>query len=110
MQSSLKVCDVWFVCVCARVRADVCLVLSQASYDTILVAAALLDEVRKVGFSMPSYVDVDGFRTRYGKPIGTMSGEEYIWRLAQVCARWGGGVSGAKEKGKEEDEEEEELH
>lgn len=55
----------------------------QASYDTILVAAALLDEVRKVGFSMPSYVDLDGFRQRYGKLVGTMSGEEYIWRLAQ---------------------------
>ena len=31
----------------------------QASYDSISVAAALLDEVRKVGFSMPSYVDLE---------------------------------------------------
>jgi len=65
------------------VHLAICDDIGQASYDTILVAAALLDEVRKVGFSMPSYVDLGGFRQRYGKFVGTMSGEEYIWRLAQ---------------------------
>ena len=65
------------------VHLAICDDIGQASYDTILVAAALLDEVRKVGFSMPSYVNLEGFKSRYGKPLGTMSGEEYIWRLAQ---------------------------
>lgn len=65
------------------VHLAICDDIGQASYDTILVAAALLDEVRKVGFSMPSYVELDGFRKRYGQPLGTMSGEEYIWRLGQ---------------------------
>jgi len=65
------------------VHLAICDDIGEASYDTILIAAALLDEVRKVGFSMPSYVDLSGFRTRYGKVVGTMSGEEYIWRLSQ---------------------------
>jgi ribosome biogenesis GTPase A len=65
------------------VHLAICDDIGEASYDTILVAAALLDEVRKVGSSMPSYVDTGAFKTRYGQPLGTMSGEEYIWRLAQ---------------------------
>jgi hypothetical protein len=42
----------------------------QASYDSISVAAALLDEVRKVGFSMPSYVDLEVF-VRVAVAVGT---------------------------------------
>eukprot|EP00960_Hanusia_phi_P072734 767867-Hanusia_phi.AAC.4 len=60
----------------------ICDDIGKASYDTILVAAHLVDEIRKVGFSLPSYVDLGGFQRRYNLPIGTMSGEEYIFRLA----------------------------
>eukprot|EP00288_Rhodomonas_lens_P016620 CAMPEP_0177697076 /NCGR_PEP_ID=MMETSP0484_2-20121128/4322_1 /TAXON_ID=354590 /ORGANISM="Rhodomonas lens, Strain RHODO" /LENGTH=489 /DNA_ID=CAMNT_0019208093 /DNA_START=165 /DNA_END=1630 /DNA_ORIENTATION=+ len=65
------------------VHLAICDDIGSASYDTILVAAALIDEVRKVGFSLPSYVDHSGFYKRYQLNIGTMSGEEYIFRLAQ---------------------------
>jgi len=62
----------------------ICDDIGKASYDTILVAAHLVDEIRKVGFSLPSYVDLGGFQRRYNLPIGTMSGEEYIFRLAHT--------------------------
>jgi hypothetical protein len=65
------------------VHLAICDDIGKASYDTILVAAAFIDEVRKVGSSLPSYTGTYGFSERYGLALGSMSGEEYIYRLAQ---------------------------
>ncbi|KAJ1491160.1 hypothetical protein T484DRAFT_1775648, partial [Baffinella frigidus] len=65
------------------VHLAICDDIGKASYDTILVAAALIDEIRKVSFSLPSYTTTYHFFERYGLSLGTMSGEEYIYRLAQ---------------------------
>ena len=58
--------------------------IGEASYDRILVAAALCDELNQLYQQHPSYVDMKHIITRYKLPFTELTGDEIVYHLAEA--------------------------
>jgi ribosome biogenesis GTPase A len=57
--------------------------IGQASYDRILVAIALCDQLNQLYRRSPSHVDMKQIKLRYKLPFDEMNGEEILFRVAE---------------------------
>lgn len=56
--------------------------IGEASYDRVLVATALCDQINLLHASYPEYVDMDHIIKRYNIPYDEMNGEEILYAVA----------------------------
>ncbi|CAM9867311.1 unnamed protein product [Ectocarpus sp. 12 AP-2014] len=64
-------------------KLAICNDIGQASYDTQVVAAKMIDQLVETAVQFPGYVSLDAVATRYGIDPRRHSGEEYLHLVAQ---------------------------
>lgn len=74
----------------------VCNDIGEASYDRVVVAAALCDKLTALHTTHPSYVDMNRIRNRYDIPFDSMTGEEIVDTVARKLYH-GNSISAGKE-------------
>ncbi|CAM9158484.1 unnamed protein product [Chrysoparadoxa australica] len=67
----------------AALKLAICNDIGQASYDTQVVAAAMLDMVVDTAVQFPGYVNIKAIEERYGIDPRRHSGEEFLYLMAQ---------------------------
>ncbi|CAM9570210.1 unnamed protein product, partial [Hapterophycus canaliculatus] len=64
-------------------KLAICNDIGQASYDTQVVAAKMIDQLVETAVQFPGYVSLDAVAKRYGLDPRRHSGEEYLYLVAQ---------------------------
>ncbi|CAM9584744.1 unnamed protein product [Scytosiphon promiscuus] len=64
-------------------KLAICNDIGQASYDTQVVAAKMIDQLVETAVQFPGYVSLDAVAKRYGLDPRRHSGEEYLHLVAQ---------------------------
>ena len=67
----------------SAMRLAICNDIGEASYDRVVVAAAMCDRINRMYQEFPCYVDMDHIVGRYDMPFDQMSGEEIVYEVAQ---------------------------
>lgn len=71
----------------SALRLAICNDIGEASYDRVVVAAAMCDEINRVYRIAPSYVDMRQILNRYKFPFNEMTGEEIVYEVAERVYR-----------------------
>lgn len=64
-------------------KLAICNDIGEASYDRVIAAQSLCDQLISLYKQRGSYVDMSAIRDRYNIPFDEMNGEEIIYRIAQ---------------------------
>jgi len=64
-------------------KLAICNDIGEASYDRVIAAQSLCDQLISLYKQRASYVDMIAIRQRYNIPFDDMNGEEIVYRLAQ---------------------------
>lgn len=64
-------------------KLAICNDIGEASYDRVVVAAAMCDLINSVAKRHRGYCDMVKIRDRYGIPFDTMTGEEIVYQVAE---------------------------
>ena len=66
----------------SALKLAICNDIGEASYDRVVVAGAMCNELNRLHKSHHSYVSMKTIKDRYGMPFTDMSGEEIVYEVA----------------------------
>jgi ribosome biogenesis GTPase A len=78
----------------SALRLAICNDIGEASYDRVVVAAAMCDEINRLHKVHPRYVDMEQIVRRYKFPFHEMTGDEIVHEFAERVYR-GNSISAA---------------
>jgi ribosome biogenesis GTPase A len=64
-------------------KLAICNDIGEASYDRVVVAAAMCDRINTLHRNHPSYVDMRRISDRYEIPYSDMTGEQIVYEVAE---------------------------
>ncbi|RYH20174.1 ribosome biogenesis GTPase YlqF [archaeon] len=67
----------------SALKLAICNDIGEASYDRVVVAAAMCDQVNSLFRHRPSYVHMQHIEERYKIPFRSMTGEEIVYQFAE---------------------------